>query len=211
MSHSRAKPLRWVVTLTVLAAIAGPFLLRAAGKDRAFGIGVQPLPEASDCGSVPLAAGRITATELVGDADAIRSVFPVGDQNPADLYGKMRVADLVFDPGTILPWHYHAGPGWAVVTQGSAEYTTAFRHYTLTPGAIFVEPPYQAHMVQAGPDGLTVRYVAFARQGFPANNGRCLAPNAPSMNGIQTETDNLLYPERNDAGILQILAPPGSN
>ena len=59
-------------------------------------------------------------------------------------------------------------------------------------------------MVQAGPAGCTIQYVAFNRTGY---SSRCEVTDPPSVACLETEDENLIYDERNDCGILHIFPP----
>ena len=121
-----------------------------------------------------LALGLMTA--LAGTAFAFSTLFTF--RGTVDSYdfgifgpgypvpGTVEIQALTMKPGDVIPWHYHKGPAFVIVTLGTVTEQGLTQQNTCGPivldglGSAFVEPPGRLHTVTNPGPGAAIIYWA---------------------------------------------------
>lgn len=95
----------------------------------------------------------------------------------------VEVQALSLDPGELVPWHYHVGLTYAILTSGTVTSTTACgKTETFKAGAGFVESPGLIHTVTNVGSGKAVFYWATVYPDMKGVTDLNVLPEAPTCN-----------------------------
>lgn len=93
----------------------------------------------------------------------------------------VEVQALSLDPGEVVPWHYHVGLTYAILTSGTVTSTTACgKAETFKAGAGFVESPGLVHTVTNVGKGKAVFYWATVYPNIKGVSDLNFLPEPPS-------------------------------